>query len=208
MEDVSKDLLSLLTRLLPGFVTGWVIYALTSHPKPTQFERVVQALVYSFLVGVVVSMEEYFVGLVGCRKFGESSELIVSGVSAVGLGLIFSYYSNNDKFHEFARARGWTTRASYPSEWYGAFSASPRYIVLHVDGSRRISGYPRVWPSDPASGHFLLENAAWLKDDGSEISLDRDQSILIPAKQVEMVEFLKTAEESSNATSATEHPAP
>jgi hypothetical protein len=77
VEDASKDLLAALTRLLPGFVTCWVVYGLTSHPKPTQFERVVQALVYSFLVGLLVSLEEYVFGLIGCRKFGASSELVV-----------------------------------------------------------------------------------------------------------------------------------
>jgi hypothetical protein len=55
---------------------------------------------------------------------------------------------------------------------------------------------------DPASGHFLLQNAAWLKDDGSEVPLDRDHSIMIAAKQVEIVEFLKPIEEITDAKTA------
>jgi hypothetical protein len=62
-------------------------------------------------------------------------------------------------------------------------------------GSRRISGYPVEWPTEPNVGHFRLTDAAWINDDNSETVLYTDQSILIEAKQVEMVELLKSTEE-------------
>lgn len=50
MGETSKDVLTLLTQLMPGFLTAWVVYGLTTYTKPPQFERVIQAVIYSFLV--------------------------------------------------------------------------------------------------------------------------------------------------------------
>ena len=190
MGEISKDILTLLSQLLPGFVTAWVIFGLTSYPKPAQFERVIQALIYSFLVGAMVAVEERVLTFAGAYiQFGiwdKSSELVASAISAIALGLTFSYFSNNDKFYAFARRRSMTTRTAYPSEWYGAFTALQRYVVLHLNDGRRISGYPVEWPSDPAAGHFHLVDAAWVNDDRTEIPLVGDQSVL--SKQTAFVE--------------------
>jgi hypothetical protein len=48
-----------------------------------------------------------------------------------------------------------------------------------------------------------LTEAAWLDDKNSETPLDGDDSILIPAKQVEIVEFLKNTEELADVTKTT-----
>jgi len=47
MDSFAKDFVTLLQYLLPGFVAAWVFYSFTSFPKPSQFERVVQALIFT-----------------------------------------------------------------------------------------------------------------------------------------------------------------
>jgi hypothetical protein len=195
MGETSKDVLTLLTQLMPGFLTAWVVYGLTTYTKPPQFERVIQALIYSFLVSAVVAILEWTLLFAGKTvRFGlwdKSSELVASTAIALLLGLMLSYYMRTDSFFKLARRLRLTSRTPYPSEWYGAFAITPRYLVLHLTGGRRISGYPSEWPTEPTTGHFRLTNAAWIGDDNKEISLDSDESILIEAKQVEMVELLK-----------------
>lgn len=204
MDESSKDVLALLTQLMPGFLTAWVVYGLTTYTKPTQFERVVQALIYSFIVNLAVAVLEQILLLGGktivLGVWDKSSELITSSIVALLLGLALSYFMRNDSFFRLLRQLKLTSRTPYPSEWYGAFATKPRYLVLHLAGGRRISGYPTEWPTDPAVGHFRLTNAAWIDDCNKEIPLLADESILIEAKQVEMVELLKTPEEISNAT--------
>lgn len=208
MGEIPKDLVSLLTQLLPGFVAAWVAYGLTSFAKPSQFERVIQALVYSFLIGALVAVEERLLTAAGRHitigVWDQQAEVIASAISALALGLMLAYFAHTDKFYAMARKLRLTSRTAFPSEWYGAFSEHPRWVVLHLDGSRRIIGYPRDWPSDPSTGHFKLLYAAWLNEDGSEVSLERDHSILVPAKQVEFVEFLKYRTELSDASKAAE----
>jgi hypothetical protein len=206
MGETSKDVLTLLTQLMPGFLTAWVIYGLTTYTKPPQFERVVQALIYSFIVNALVAVLERVLVFVG--KFAEfgiwdkSAELIASTVIAIALGLLLSYYMRNDSFFSVARRLRLTNRTPFPSEWYGAFAKRPRYLVLHLTGGRRISGYPTEWPTEPAVGHFRLTDAAWINDENLETPLDGDESILIEAKQVEMVELLKDEKELNDAAEA------
>lgn len=205
--DVSKDILALLTQLMPGFLTAWVVYGLTTYTKPSQFERIVQALIYSFMVSALVAVAEPLLLLAGqfvrLGTWDSSAELIASAVLALALGFLRSFFMKNDVFFRQARRLGLTSRTPFPSEWYGAFAARPpRYVVLHLEGGRRITGYPIEWPTEPTSGHFKLTDAAWLDDLNNEIPLDTNDSILIAAKQVEMVEFLKNMSERTNATEA------
>lgn len=206
--DVSKDILALLTQLMPGFLTAWVVYGLTTYAKPSQFERIVQALIYSFIVSALVAVIEPLLLLAGrfvrLGTWDHSAEVVSSAILAIALGLLLSYFMTNDAFFRCARWIGLTSRTPFPSEWYGAFAARPpRYVVLHLDGERRITGYPMEWPTDPLSGHFKLTDAAWLDNENNEIQLNTNDSILIAAKQVEMVEFLKTDQERKNAAEAT-----
>lgn len=46
MDNLYKEMTPLLTFLLPGFVSASIFCGFTSHPKPSQFERTVEALVF------------------------------------------------------------------------------------------------------------------------------------------------------------------
>ncbi|WP_027328747.1 DUF6338 family protein [Marinimicrobium agarilyticum] len=194
MENLASDLVQILRYLLPGFLAAWVFYGFTSFVKPSQFERVVQALIFTLIVQVVVyiyratviSISEYWT----FGSWDRDIELVVSVAIAAILGFTFSYFSNNDKFHSVVRKIGASKETSYPSEWYGEFSNRVTYIVLHLDGERRLYGWPKEWPSNSEKGHFSIEQASWLVD-GEEIPITGVETILIPAKDVRMVEFME-----------------
>ena len=107
MGETSKDVLTLLTQLMPGFLTAWVVYGLTTYTKPPQFERVVQALIYSFIVGALVAALETTLLFFGRFKqlgvWDKTAELMASTVVALLLGLMLSYYMRNDAFFKAAR---------------------------------------------------------------------------------------------------------
>mgnify|MGYP000737068882 FL=1 len=65
MENIATDVISLLRYLLPGFLSAWIFYGFTSFKKPSQFERVVQALIFTLLIQPLVILVEktsFFVG--------------------------------------------------------------------------------------------------------------------------------------------------
>ena len=63
------------------------------------------------------------------------------------------------------------------------------YVVLHLKGQRRLYGWPEEWPSRPDEGHFRIAEGEWLIEDERRPAKGVS-AILIPAGEVEMVEFL------------------
>ena len=201
MENFSRDMILILQYLLPGFVSAWIFYGLTSYQKPSQFERVVQALIFTAFIQVFISLLKYVFLFIGnywvLSEWDDSSNLIFSVIIAVLLGFIFSYYANNDNLFKYLRIKGITRESSFPSEWFGTFVINVTYIVLHMKDGRRLYGWPMEWPSVPDSGHFVLEQAFWLAD-SEKIPITGVKSILINVKDVRWVEFMEKTWETKN----------
>lgn len=194
MNWASSEVIGILLFLLPGFITASIFYWLTSHPKPSVFERVIQALIFTVIGRVITDVSKEL--LMSISTLEENSLLIkneayvLSVLVAVMLALPFAYISNNDAVHRILRCLGITKETAYPSEWYSAFSRHPDcFVVLHLKGQRRLYGWPEEWPSRPDEGHFRIAEGEWLIDDERRPAKGVS-AILIPAGEVEMVEFL------------------
>ena len=201
MAYLTSELINLLNFLLPGFITSFLFYSLTSFPKKTEFELVVMALIYTVVINSIVEVLSWGLIALGTTGFsiGEwssTAKVLWSIFLAVLFGLFLSYFYNNDLLHKFLRKRKITNQTSYPSEWYGTFSETRLYIVLHLNDRRRIMGWPLEWPSSPKNGHFVLENAAWLNEDDEKhpIELNNVEKIILDAANINMVEFIKPTE--------------
>ena len=192
MNWASSEVVSVLTFLLPGFVAAAVFYSLTSHPKPSEVDRVVQALIFTIVGRTVAEGLSLIVASLGGENlWTESWEVIVAVVIAVIVALVAAWITNTDALHALFRRTGLTKETSYPSEWYSTFSRNPDcYVVLHLKGERRLYGWPEEWPSRPDQGHFRIAEGEWLVDDRRRPA-EGVSYILVPATEVEMVEFLK-----------------
>lgn len=195
MQFGGSEFLTVVTFLLPGFVAGWIFHGLTPYPKPAQFERVVQALIFTMVVQAL---------LLGCRQV---SYWLATKVSPIGawtddvafvwsvslacaLGLTLARFANNDQLHAILRWAGFTRLTSYSSEWFAQFTKSQTYVVLHLKGERRLYGWPEHWPSTRKEGEFSIAEAEWL-DGTDRIALTGVAHVLIPADEVEFVEFME-----------------
>lgn len=196
MPEVSKEVIALLGFLMPGFVAAWVFYALTNYQKPSQFERVAQALVFTVVIRAIVYLEEVVALFLGnfFRKLGTWTvevELLASVATALFIGVSFSWASNSDWIHSKFRKWNITKRSAEPSEWCGVLSAYQRYVVLVLADERRVMGWPKVFPSSPESGHFFLMDASWLAADGGEQRMEAEEGVLVNIKDVKFVHILK-----------------
>jgi hypothetical protein len=124
-------------------------------------------------------------------------ELGAATLTAVAIGLLFSYIANSDRFHKIARRFKITRQTSYPSEWFGVFLQNVTYVVLHLKDEGRLYGWPREWPSSPTAGHFQLEEVSWL-DGENELPIRGVSSVLVNVKDVKWVEFLGKTWESTD----------
>lgn len=139
MESLSSELFNILKFLLPGFLSAWVFHAFTSYPKPSQFERIVQALiftVFALALTFVIKSSLLYLG----KKWSPwgtwtaNVELTWAYISAIIIGLAFSVAANTDKFHALLRWCKITKQTSYHCEWFGAFHArEEQWVVLHLN---------------------------------------------------------------------------
>lgn len=195
MSWATSEAVSILIFLLPGFVAASVFYAFTSYPKPSEFERVVQALIFTIVVQAVIGvLHAVFLWAGGTAEtvvtLTKTGEIITSVSVAIVLGLVVVRIVNNDTLHGLLRRLRFTQENSYPSEWYSAFSRHPdSYVVLHLKGERRLYGWPEEWPNRPDQGHFSISEGEWLVDEERRI-VEGVSAIVVPASEVEMIEFL------------------
>lgn len=192
--DISSELASAIIFLLPGFISAWIFYGLTSHPKPSQFERTVQALIFTFIVRALVPTVEWLSLIIG-SEFGSgfvwtsASTEITSILLATALGFLLAYATNKDVFHKLLRRFGYTSRTSHPSEWFYIFSQKITFVILHLRDGRRLYGWPKEWPIEPNKGQFYIMLPSWIDADGAVIELPELDGILIQASDVQWVEF-------------------
>ena len=200
MAWASGEVVNVLVFLLPGFVAASVFHSLTSHPKPGTFDRLIQALVFTVIVNAIT----VGISLVANITLEESWIPVLAVSISVMLALITVYWSNNDTMHGILRRLGITKETSYPSEWYSTFwRLNDCYVVLHLKGERRLYGWPEEWPSQPDRGHFRISEGQWLveNDENDGVSATGVSAILIPANDVEMVEFIKSVDGKSQGAS-------
>ena len=197
----AKDLPSLIMLLLPGFISASIFYTLTAHPKTTEFERLIQALIFTVLIQPFTAFVKWtllhfssdlnlFGRSIYVGPWTRNVELTWSIIIAFLLGVGFALFANKDWFHWVARCCRLTKRTSFPSEWYSAFASEERWVVLHLTGNRILKGWPIEWPDQPDKGHFVIGSPAWILDDGSTVPVYQTKKLIIASKDVEIVEFL------------------
>lgn len=192
----SGELVGALAFLLPGFVSAAIYHALTSHPKPSAFERVIQALIFTAIVQAIVTPLPSSVRVTEVTLgAGVMWDPLWSTGLAVLVALVVVVAVNNDAAHAVLRRLRLTRETAYPSPWASTFYRyRGRYVVLHLVGERRLYGWPEEWPNDPATdGYIRIIDGKWLDDDAEDGGGAQDAAvdILVSVRDVEMVEFVR-----------------
>ena len=189
MWHPSDGLIGAFMFLLPGLVAASIFQTLISNRKPNAFDLIVRALIFTVALGLVVELVVWIANIAEWNISVEDS-IFAPAMIAVLLGLGSAYAWNNDLLHRLLRRLNMTRQSSYQSAQYSAFAYHQDcYVVLHLKRGRRLYGWPQEWPSRPDDQHFLIEECEWLA--GKErYPIEGVSHILIPAPEVEMIEFL------------------
>ena len=208
---MSNDLLQILGYLLPGFVTAWIFHGLTPHPKESQFERIVEALVFTAIIQAIYELlyniwsgpptsrvlSDLGVGSIDLQS-SLSAETFVRVAIATILGIALAFLSNADWFHSKLRQLKVTRKTGYPSVWYRQFYSYPSYVNLYLSDGRILSGWVDQWPSKQEEGHLALKQVQWLTESepGALVPTDVPSTdvMLIRSNLVEIVEFLRSVQ--------------
>ena len=199
MSWASSEAIAVLWFLLPGFVAAGLFRTLISNPKPSGFDSLAQVFIFTVIVQVATRLVWWNRDTeITAPAYDDTAGIAVSVLIAIVAGLFAAWLWNKDLPHSWLRLWELTRQSSYRSAQYSAFAIHTNcYVVLHLKGERRLFGWPREWPSRPDDQHFLIEECEWLEDE-DRLPIAGVSHMLIPASEVEMIEFLPTATDSDS----------
>jgi hypothetical protein len=189
-----KELIPILIFLLPGFLTSKVLDLLVFRKERDVFDKLVQALVFTFANLVLFVLVRWMVELTSSAKFDRETLTVANiGLMAfcsVTIGLVCAYEIRNEHLLGWLRWLKFTKRTYSPSAWFEVFSASEKYVVVHLEDGRRAYGWPRIYSDEPGERAIFLEDASWL-DDTNKLLNDPSISIFLDEKSgVQFIEFV------------------
>jgi hypothetical protein len=119
---LSTEALTALLLLLPGFVCAKLIRWLCPRPQQTEMEKVVDALLYSFVVYVI------FVLVFGVPE--KITRVHVAALAAISFALaaLVSAFITNDFAGSLLRWCRLTHRTTRPSIWHDVFHKYSGYV--------------------------------------------------------------------------------
>lgn len=194
MDDVSEKIIPLLQQLLPGFFAMMTFYWFASAPKPTQFERVIQALVLTAIISLMIGLLEklfYFLGhFVSFGEWGAEHTTIYSIILATIMGCALAYASNRDIIFDKARRYKITKKASADDFIHILRQNSESKVIVNFKDDRRLCGAVKSYPNEISTGVIWIGNPRWM-DDTKTYTNNQINSILINISDIKFIEFIE-----------------
>ncbi len=198
---ITYETINLLMLLIPGLISG-SIYALLlrrSKDNISALERIIESLVFTFLIYVFVSLTYKWEPLAQTVKVGEdityklssNSNLILLTLAYMVLipslwGAVV-HYDLHMKLFRFLKL---TDRTSRDTAWDDVFiDEKKRYITIHLKDERRIAGWPTYYSNNKEEGFIYLTKADWITDDNEYIATD-SHGLLINKENIDLIEFM------------------
>ena len=172
--SLTAETLNILMFLLPGLMSGQILYSLFQVENVSVQKRILDALLFSFvlymLVSTIVSWEPIAYVKVdsGQLKYEFSknnTNIWVSIVAMILVPIVVGFFYFSDFLHAILRKFNITTKTSRTNTWNDAFLTQDRYVIVTLKDDRRIRGYPTMFSTDPEEGFLYLYNPAWVNDD-------------------------------------------
>lgn len=203
MDSLTFQGLQIFLILLPGFLTSWIVLALTVRPPQTELDKIIEALFYSFVTyflsililgiqPIVVtvtqtggSQVQLGIDVTAFRQFVFWTFLI-----ALTLGLGISFLNTNDIPTRFLRRARITRRSSRATVWSDVFHDITTFVLIEFTDGRRLRGWPRYFSDTPEEGSIFLEHAAWILDDGTPVEIEGPGILITKNLPVQTISFL------------------
>ena len=195
---LSLSVLGILLFLLPGFISAIVLRQITVRAKQTDFEKLIEALVMSFVLYLtsiplfgntlpVSWHEELGAYQIHLRWL----QLLVLLGEAVLLSSLYGAILQHDWLHKGLRKLGITEKTSRISVWNDVLQdIKGAYLLVEIADGRKIVGYLTYYSDDPEQVSLFLEDAAWLTEGGEQIAVNGPGVLLTKDSGISTITFL------------------
>ncbi|MFZ3138491.1 MAG: DUF6338 family protein [Thermodesulfovibrionales bacterium] len=200
---LTVETLNILLLLLPGLLSGQIFYSFFRSEEVSASRRVLDALLFSFVIYLLVSAFVPWEPLAQVKLSGgtltylfsaNGNVILLSLGGVVCIPIIAGFFYFNDYVHTFLRKLKITTKTSRANTWNDAFLTQNRYVIVTLKDGRRIRGYPTMFSTDPEEGFVYLYNPAWVNDDkkgddAPDYFESNCHGFLLNRENMELIEF-------------------
>ena len=197
--------LQILLILLPGFTAAYIVQLLATRAKQTDLEKVIEALLFSFLIYVSYGLIRHNgmpVSIVSTANGDTFQFHRINLVWLTGLSLFFAIlmilYVNRDgaRFFRWIRL---TERTSRNSIWNDTFQdvrqqvdpEAGSIVEVELGDGRRVMGIVSYYSDAAKECSLFLQNAQWISDDGkTKIPVHGPGILLTSNAKITSVSFL------------------
>jgi hypothetical protein len=202
---VSQEVLTVLIFLMPGLMASLILNILLVRKEFDTFTKIVEALVFSFIIYATASPFVYELplrlrahtegGATSYRLALAPTPLIIDMSLAIVLPVLLAISVNKDLHMRALRFLGATMLKGKNNTWHEVFTSHQSYVTVTLSDGNRIFGWPEHASRDPDEGLIYLQDPAWIKPDSSYESLNARGILLVKKDLIESVIFSHTTVE-------------
>jgi hypothetical protein len=197
---LSFEVLTVLLVLLPGFLCAKILQWLIVRPEQTEMDKVVEALLFSFIIYVT------FTTIFGHIQLTQKHLVYLTALSVV-IAVIGSALWTNDLLGLVLRMMRVTQRTSHPSVWNDVFHRYAGYVLVELVDGRLILGWIRYFSDHETSPTLFLEDAAWVTQSGERIQIPGAGILITAGYGIKTIAFHR-ATDARTALTPTTNPSP
>jgi hypothetical protein len=175
--------------LLPGFAAAYVVQQLATRRTQTDLERVIEALLFSFVIYVCfVAVNRGELPFSVRKGSGGNGDTIVWNAQHLGVlaAITFAFaivavlYINHDWNRWFRRLRltERTTRSSIWTDILESEAGQEQVVQVELAGGRSILGVLLYYSDDPEDSSLFVTKASWVTSEGEQTAIP-GQGILL-----------------------------
>lgn len=213
MGEFRFEAITILVILLPGFLAARIEQRLVVNPKQNEFDKTVEALLYSFFIYLVftainrslpVSLKVETVGSALRYSLDASvSRLAMLPAIAVLLAVLMAFASNHDYFGKLFRSLGVSRRTWRGSIWSDVFHNYGGVVQVELDDGRSVMGWLKYFSDRPEDGSLFLERASWVAAGSTEpVKIEGPGIFLTGGSGIRSVMFLTSGNTSGESPHA------
>jgi|WetSurMetagenome_2_1015567.scaffolds.fasta_scaffold43177_3 hypothetical protein len=202
--------------LLPGFSAAYVVQALATRRTQSDLERIVEALVFSFVIYVCYiplndgklpfHIQHDPTGKIDDTVLWEPAQLawlaVVTAVFAL-LAVAYVRFDGNRLFH-LIRLTERTTRNSIWNDVFESEAIDGQPLQVELADGRSVLGSLLYYSDVAEDASIYLTQASWVDADGNTVSIPGSGILLTKSSGIRAVSLLNPAAETSTKAVETE----
>lgn len=195
---LTYETINLMLLLIPGFVSRIIFNLIRRRSSTAIFDKITESLIFTFLIYLSSNFIQTWTPLAQVSNVNNKLTyeltndpcflLSIFGITLI-LPIILGSIVHYDLHMRLFRKLHITDRTSRDTAWDDVFTDEKRFLTLHLNDEKRITGWPTYYSNNQDQGFIYLTQSAWL-DINNEYIDTESNGLLFDKEQIQYIEFM------------------